>query len=254
MRYRNLIQAHAGEPLFVAGITSTRLACQFSQMGIEEGSEIMKVDEEIPLQPVWIKGPWGEAILSKGMAAQVVVHLADGDRRPLAELTQGQIGHLEGLSDGVDLMKVLQDLGLELSHPIRLFRKLPPVEYVADLDRERSVHMTGGMACRIWGATNDREMQFAAALMMNPFKVLRILGEKEAATPINSLGISPGAHLRLRNLEPSRVSHSSALGQIIIADQNNLRVLISETMASRILVRACEVCWTCGECWMEEDL
>ena len=96
------------------------------------------------------------------MSAKIIVARADGSKTPLYEMNSKEEGKIEALSGGPKLHETLETLGLKIGDRIKFLRKLPPMEYVAVLDKKRHLHLQEGIASKIWGVSENQEIQFTS--------------------------------------------------------------------------------------------
>ena len=108
----SLDQAPVNQALRLGPVLNGMLAERLRRLGLYPGCQLRRQDEEVRLQPVRVRGPRGEAILSSGMAAKVIVHHDDGHKTPILEMRLGEQGHIEGLTAGTGLEEALRTLGL----------------------------------------------------------------------------------------------------------------------------------------------
>ena len=135
----SLDQAPVGRPLRLTAVMHQVLGQRLERMGLYRGCLLHREDEEVAVQPVRVLGPDGEATLSAGMAAKVVVYHDDGH---IVEMPPGEAGHIEGLTSNTGLEVALATLGLHENGRVQLLRKIPPMRYTARLDGHQRVHFT----------------------------------------------------------------------------------------------------------------
>jgi Fe2+ transport system protein FeoA len=235
----SLDQAPVGEALRLAAVMQRQLDVRLARLGLHRGSLLHREDEEVVLAPVRILGPQGEATLSAGMAAKVIVHHDDGHKTPVIEMLPGEAGHIEGLTSGAGLEAGLATLGLHENDRVQLLRKIPPMRYTARLGQHRRVHFTESVAAKLWGELNGRNVQFANARRDHPFFVTAILGGKAAREQIEALGIRPGSTLVLESIAPAQAVadlDGDDQERIVITSDDGLRLYLTRTQAARVIV------------------
>lgn len=195
-----LCSAERGIPLEVASIDDIELAARLYQVGLFEGSRIQRLDEEVSIRPVRVRNDSREAVFGGGMTMNIIVHIDDGRRLPLAELKSGESGHIEGVTRGGLLAEFMETLGFRPDTPITFLRSLPPMEYVTVTERGERVRLTEGMASKIWGTLDERPMQFASASAGKPFRVLRIFGNQASMRNFPESGILAGSVITLESV------------------------------------------------------
>ncbi len=235
-----LIDAPLGEPLVLAGVLDPELALRLRRIGLSEGSEIVRLDGEVLVQPVRIRGPRGEAVLGGGMAMKTIVHLDDGRRLPLTEAEPGEGGHIEGLAGGPAFSRSLGILGLKSDDRIEVTRKLPPMEYITLVESGGRVLLTEGMAAKIWGRMADRMQQFVSARVGRLFHVMDILGGSNARQMLRSRGIEPGKIITLETVARAQTLQPDIRNPVVISSREGLRLFLEATDGRRILVRRAE--------------
>ena len=232
-----LSEATMGEPLSIARMTDPDLAVRLGRMGLFEGSGITRLDREVLVQPVRVRGPLGETVLGGGMAMKIVVHLDDGRKMPLIEMTPGESGHVEGLTGGPDLSDTMGVLGLNANDRIVFVRRLPPMEYLTVIPGGGRLRLTEGMAAKIWGRLRERSMQFVSARAGEAFLVDKVLGGNHAARMLAARGIRPGISLVLESVAQAQSLQLDTHNPVIVTSHEGLRLFLTPADAQRILVR-----------------
>lgn len=234
----NLFQAPAQTSLVVVRIADPLLEGQLARMGIFPGSEVERLDEEVALHTVRVRGPKGEVLLGGGMGGKVVVHLDDGRMLPLTELSPGDAGHIEAVTAGESLIETLLALGLGDGDRIEMVRAIPPMEYVAEVRGRGRVRLAEGMAAKILGRLGDLECQFANAQARTDFTVSRILGGNRAKRAIAALDIGPGTVLRLEYVAKSSSYRLAGGDRILLVSREGLRLFLRRDQAELVVVQA----------------
>jgi Fe2+ transport system protein FeoA len=232
-----LTQADVGKPLTIHKMANPELGTRLGRMGLFEGSEILRLDQEVLVQPVRVRGPGGDAVIGGGMAMKIVVHLPDDRRLPLIEMQPRQSGHIEGLTGGVALLETLETLGLKPDDPILFIRRLPPMEYVVITEGGNRVRLTEGMAAKIWGRMGGRSMQLVSARTSEPFEATRIMGGHNARRMLRDQGIEQGAKIRLEGVARAQSLQLTTRNPVGIATRQGLRLFLEDKDANEILVR-----------------
>jgi Fe2+ transport system protein FeoA len=232
-----LIDAPEGQPVLISRILDQDLALHLHRMGLFPNQEITRLDQEVQVQPVKIRGPQGEAVLGGGMAMKIVVHTDDDRKLPLSEMQPRESGHIEGISGGPILDNVLQTLGLHLEDHIVFVRKLPPMIYSVLIKGNGRVQLTEGMAAKIWGQMQDLDLQFIAARNREPFHVQAILGGMGAASMLKTNGIEPGRIIVLESVSQAQNVHFGVRSTVAVTTRDGLRLFITPHHARHILVR-----------------
>lgn len=236
MIYSSLAQAPSGILLTVTKIADKTLEAQLGRMGIFTDSSISRLDQEVDLQTVRIKGPKGEVVLGGGMGGKVVAHLDDGRILPLSEMQPGETGHIEGVTGGEALTETLAALGLKDDDEIELIRKLPPMEYVTSVEGRGRIRMPEGMAAKILGHMEELSCQFANARAATPFVVDRIIGGERARRAIDSLDIEVGTVLTLQSVEKAANIHMAGHDRVVLHSKEGLRLFLRKDQAELVIV------------------
>jgi Fe2+ transport system protein FeoA len=232
-----LVDAPFDAPLLIHEVTDPGLALRLSRMGLFEGSEILRLDREVLVQSVRVRGEKKDAVLGGGTAMKTVVHLDKDNRRlPLADMQPGDTGHVEGFTGGKGLTDALDFLGIHADGPIRFIRKLPPMEYIAVVEGAGRERLTEGMAAKIWGRMGEQELQFVSARVGAQFTVDRILGGGKARAMFQNRGISPGKHLVLEGVAQAQSLRLATANPVVISSREGLRLFLSSEDATRISV------------------
>jgi len=233
----SLDQAPVGRLLRLTAVMHHVLAQRLERMGLYRGCLMHREDEEVVLQPVRVLGPDGEATLSAGMAAKVIVHHDDGHKTPIIEMLPSEAGHIEGLTSGTGMEEGLATLGLHEGGRVQLLRKIPPMHYTARLDGHHRVHFTESAAAKLWGELQGRHTQFANARRDHPFTVSAVLGGRAARQYVEALGIHPGSILVLEHITPAdAVAGDSAGERIVVTSEDGLRLYLSKDQAATMVV------------------
>lgn len=237
----SLAQAPCETALTVTRVVDAQLEAQLGRMGIHPGSAVTRLDEEVALNTVRVRGPRGEVLLGGGMGGKVVVHLDDGRMVPLIELSPGESGHIEAVTGGVSLAETLAALGLKGDDRVEMVRALPPMEYVARLEGRGRVRLAEGMAAKIMGRMGDLECQFANAQAGTSFTVTRILGGARARRAIAALAIAEGDTLMLDHVAKASSYRLSGGDRVVLSSREGLRLFLRSDQADMVIVR-----WTQG--------
>lgn len=94
----SLAKAPIGVPLVLGKISDPGFAARLGRLGLAQGTALMRISDGREAGPVKVRGTRGEAVLSGGLAAKVIMRLDDGRRLPLLECGPGEAGHVEGLT------------------------------------------------------------------------------------------------------------------------------------------------------------
>jgi Fe2+ transport system protein FeoA len=232
-----LTEAPLGKSLVIRKIANPELALRLRRMGLFEGSHIVRLDQEVLVRPVRVRGPKGDAVLGGGMAMKVVVHLDDGRKLPLMEMKPGETGHMEGLTGGTELAVAVKTLELKLNDRISFVRQLPPMEYVTVIAEGGRVRLTEGMAAKIWGHMEGQSMQFVSARAGEPFHMTQVLGGSRVRRMLQAQGIEPGKVLTLEEVAQAQSLPSKVRNPVVISSREGLRLFLERHEGERVLVR-----------------
>lgn len=230
------MHAPAGVPLIISRINDDDLESKMGRMGLFVGTEITRLDEDVALKTVRVRGPKGEVILGGGMGGKVVAHLDDGRMLPLVELHPGDKGHVECVTAGEALRKGMAALGLKDDDPIELIRVLPPMEYTAVVEGRGRIRLAEGMAAKILGRMGDVQCQFANAQAGTDFVVEQIIGGMRAQRAIASLDIAPGVVMRLEMVGKAPSYKMASQNRCVISSQEGLRLFLREDQADLVVI------------------
>lgn len=238
--HQPLTTAPLGKPLELIKVMAPDLAIRLSRMGLFEGSYLTRMEQEVQMQPVRIRGPKGESVLGGGMAMKTVVHMDDGRKYPLAEMKKGEKGHIEGLSGGTKHAENMKVLGLFENTEVEILRKLPPMEYTTLIEGEKRVRLSEGMATKIWGRMEEETLQFVSARTGVPFVVEKILGGSKSCCMLNEFRIQPGTTISLEHIAMAQSLKIGVRNPIVISSHDGLRLFLEPHHAEQILVRAAD--------------
>jgi Fe2+ transport system protein FeoA len=235
----NLDQAHAGDVLRLVRVDNHELENDLARIGLEPGSKFVKFPkEEIARQTVRVHGPKGNVVLGGGMSAKIVVRRVDGSKTPLARMNSKENGKIDGLTGGPGLRDTLKTLGLSIGDDIQFMRRLPPMEYIAVVDKKKHVHLQEGIASKIWGVMEEQEMQFTSARTWKDFSVTKLLGGARAQGYLSNLNIAPGTVLILVGIEQGKRIAFGPQDHLAIETMDGLRIHLGPNEARTIYVEA----------------
>lgn len=234
--YSSLTHAPAGVPLTISRIGDDDLAAHMTRMGLFVDGEITRLDEDVALKTVRVRGPKGDVVLGSGMGGKVVAHLDDGRMLPLVELKPGDKGHVECVNAGEALRKGMAALGLEDDDPIELIRVLPPMEFTAVVEGRGRIRLAEGMAAKILGRMGEVRCQFANARAETDFVVEEIIGGRRARRAIESLDIRPGVVMRLEMVGKAPSYQMASRDRCVIATPEGLRLFLRRDQADMVVV------------------
>ena len=234
----SLSKAPFGQPLVLVKIKSENFADRLRHIGLFEQSEIVRLDENVPIQSIRIRGTEGDAILGGGMGLKTIIHLDDGRKLPLLDMEPGESGHLEGITCGEALAHTLEVLGFSLDDPITLVRKLPPMEYVAITANGSRLRLSEGDAAKLWGEVDNRQVQFSLAPIGKKFKITELLGGKRSRKKITNMGITSSSILSLEGVEQAQFLHigDGAKTDVVITSHDGLHLHLPQHEGEQILV------------------
>jgi Fe2+ transport system protein FeoA len=232
-----LSQAPFDQPLTLRRVENAELEAMLAHLGLSKGQTCFRQDEEVLLHPVRVRSANGDVVLGGGMAMRVIVHLEDGRRMPLTDLSAGQTGHIEGTTCEVKLAESLAVLGLRENDVITYLRQLPNMDYIAIVGQDRRERLTEGMAAKIWGRIGDRSLQFVSAGKGQPFVVEKILGGSRAFKALEEHGILPGKTIVLEGVAPTQSFAMTAHEPVVITTKDGLHLHLRPGQANRIFVK-----------------
>jgi len=234
--YSSLTHAPAGIPLTISRIGDNDLASRMVRMGLFVGGEITRLDEDVALTTVRLRGPKGEVVLGSGMGGKVLAHLDDGRMLPLVEMRPGEKGHVECVNGGDALREGMAALGLKDDDPIELIRVLPPMEFTALVTGRGRIRLAEGMAAKIIGRMGKVCCQFANAQAGADFTVEQIIGGSRAKRAIESLDIRPGTILRLETVGKAPSYQMAARNRCVVTSPTGLRLFLRQDQADLVVV------------------
>ena len=237
----NLEEAPTGDVLRLVSVQDAELKKDLTRIGLERGAKFIKFPkEEIARQSVRVHGSKGNVILGGGMSAKVIVCREDGTKTPLSRMKPKERGKIDGFTGGPGLRETLKTLGFTVGEDILFMRLLPPMEYVAVVDREKHVHLQEGIASKIWGVSEGREKQFTSAGKLKDFSVTQLLGGARARGYLQNLDISPGTNLILISIETGKPIAFGPRDHLAIETMDGLRIHLGPNEAKAIYVEAGE--------------
>lgn len=234
--FSSLSHAPAGIPLSVVRIADEDLESRMARMGLFSGSMITRLDEDVALQTVRIRGPKGDVVLSSGMGGKVIAHLDDGRMLPLFEMKPGDKGHVECINAGDAMREGMAALGLKDDDPIELIRILPPMEFIAVVEGRGRIRLPEGMAAKILGHMGNMHCQFANAQAGMDFVVDKIIGGDRAKRAITSLDIREGVVMRLESVGKAPSYQMAVRNRCVVSTEAGLRLFLREDQSDLVVV------------------
>ena len=235
--YQTLTNAPFEKSLILAKVADPSLALRFRNMGIFEGMELIRVKEDVKLHPIRVRGSKGDAVIGGGMSSKIIVRLDDGRKSALSEMEPDETGYITGLTGGSGLSRALEVLGFEKDERITLIRRLPPMEYIAFIEKKGRIRLTESMAAKIWGEMDKKMLQFNFAQKKKKFFVKSILGGQNALEMLRSRGIETGIVLTLEGVTPAMNLYMCKKNPIIISTKDGLRLFLKQTDCEQIFVK-----------------
>ncbi|QCQ22599.1 FeoA family protein [Desulfoglaeba alkanexedens] len=234
----NLEEADPGNVLRVVRVESSHLAHDLYRIGLEPGSKLIKFPkDEIKRRSVRVACPDGNhRVLGGGMSAKIVVERPDGSKTPLSQMKPKEQGKIIALTGGPGFRDTLKTLGFSIGDTIRLMRLLPPMEYIAVVDKHKHVHLQEGIASKIWGVSEGAERQFTSAGKRKDFEVTKLLGGARARGYLENLHIGPGTNLVLIDIEPSKPIAFGPQDHLAIETMDGLRIHLGPNEARAVFV------------------
>ena len=241
-----LSQAPAGQELVLAAVRDQGLARELGRLGLSPGVALTRMEDEGGLiRPVRIRGPRGEAVLSGNMASGLVVHLDDNRIVPLLEMEPRDKGHLEGVtcSPGSAMADTFKTLGLKENDTVEMLHRIPAMEYLVLVEGKKRISLSCGLAAKIWGRSQGRELQLAVAGAGKEFRVEQLLGGTPAQERIKGLGLTPGASLVLEEVRPAQAVRLAACDPVVVSTGGELRFILPPHAAAVMMVRPRQEDW-----------
>ena len=235
--YQTLINAPFEKSLILVKVADQSLALRFRNMGIFEGMELIRVNEDVKLHPVRVEGSKGVAIIGGGMSSKIIVLLNDGRKSSLSEMEPDETGFIAGLTGGSGLSGALKVLGFEKNKKITLIRRLPPMEYITFIEKKGKIRLTESMAAKIWGEMDKKMCQFNFAQKKKKFFVKSILGGQNAFEMLRSRGVETETILTLEGVTPARNLYMCKKNPIIISTKDGLRLFLKEKDCEQIFIK-----------------
>ena len=237
--YSSLIDAPINKDLVILDITHTELAEWLKRLGFFVGSHIVRNDDEIQYNPVRVRGAKGDVVVPSGLAIKILVHLEDGEKKPLTEMTKKDVGHIETIAGGKSVMQALETLGITEDIDITFVRALPHMDYITLIDHRERTRLSEGEAAKIWGcADGGEENQFYFTKKGSDFRVKNILGGRGVKKHLKTHGIEESSVLTLETIEQAQEAHAPGSKPLTISSPCGLRLYLGLNQASKIIVRS----------------
>lgn len=237
--YSSLVDAPVNKELVILQITQPGLASWLHRLGLFVGSQIIRNDDEIQYHPVRVRGLKGDVVVPAGLGIKVFVHLENGEKKPLTEMTKKDVGHIETIVGGKGATNALELLGIKEDIDIAFIRDLPHMDYITVIDKKERTRLSEGEAAKIWGAVSGDELgQFYFSKRDRDFIAHEILGGRKIKEHLSTHGVKPGTVLRLEKIEQAQELHKPKTGQLPVSSLEGLRLYLNQSQASKIIVRS----------------
>jgi len=246
--YHDLLQAPTGEPVYIRKIINSRVSDVFSDLGLEEGTEIIRLGEPVEIQPLWVEGVLGNAVLSPSMTISIIIELENGEIRSACELKSGENGVIKALIDTEEVLGIFQVLGIKPGEVLKVKKPLPNVSFLAELTKNKIFRFDFDSAARIWGAADGHNTQFARTIVNKPFRVIDTFFQKTNNKPKNLPKVESGNVFVLKRIENIDHTFEYKKSPVPIQTKSDLRLLVPFQTAEQIIIGQCQVCWSCGKC------
>lgn len=237
--YSSLIDAPVNAELTIVKIVSLDLVTWLNHLGLFVGNQLTRHGDEINFHPVRVRGESGDVIVPSGLGIKALVHLENGERKPLTEMSKKDVGHLETILGGRGCEKALNRLGLEIDSEITFLRALPHMDYIVVINKSQRTRISEGEAARIWGITEEKiEGQFYFAKRGDVFTVTEILGGKGVNEHLATHGVSLGSSMVLEGIEQAQQAHAPSEKKITVSSLGGLRLYLNLRQAGQIIVKS----------------
>lgn len=237
--HSTLINAPVNTDLVLLEITSVELAIWLQRLGLFIGSHIIRHDKEINYYPIRIRSTKGDVVVPAGLGIKIFVHLNSGERKPLVEMKKNETGHIETMSCGHGCIRALAHIGIKENVNVTFLHSLPHMDYITLINRKERTRLSEGEAARLWGKCEEgKESQFYFAKKNKPFLVKEIIGGSKIYEHIKTHGIQQGCTLILEAIEQAQELHKPGFEPITISSICGLRLYLSPTQASWIVVKS----------------
>ncbi|PHR27245.1 MAG: hypothetical protein COA36_09665 [Desulfotalea sp.] len=239
--YSSLIDAPVNAELKIVKVVSVDLTTWLNHLGLFVGSQITRHDDEINFHPVRIRGEAGDVVVPSGLGIKTVVHLENGERKPLTEMNKKDIGHLETIAGGRGCEVALTRLGLKIDSEITFLRALPHMDYIVVINQNQRTRISEGEAARIWGSCEgEPPCQFYFAKRGKTFTITEILGGRGVCEHLATHGISLGESMVLEGIEQAQEAHAPSEKKITVSSKTGLRLYLNLRQAGQIVVKSSE--------------
>lgn len=237
--YSSLIDAPINAELTIMKIVNVDLITWMNHLGLFVGSKVTRHDDEINFNPVRVRGGIGDVIVPAGLGIKAIVHLQNGERKPLTEMDKKDTGHLESIAGGRGCEKALNRLGLKIDSEITFLRSLPHMDYIVLINQTQRTRISEGEASRIWGSVEDGvEGQFYFSKRGASFTITEILGGRGVGQHLATHGIAIGNSMVLEGIEQAQQAHAPAEKKVTVSSQSGLRMYLNLKQAGQIVVES----------------
>ena len=232
--YNDLLKSPLGEPVYIRKIINARVSDVFSDLGLEEGTEIIRLGEPVELQPLWVEGVLGNAVLSPSMTISIIVEQEKGKIRSACELKSGEKGVIKALINTEEVLGIFQVLGIKLGDVLKVKKTLPNACFLAALNKNKIFRFDFDSAARIWGVADGHNIQFARTIVNKPFRVIDTFFQKTNNKPKNLPKVESGNVFVLKRIENIDHTFEYKKSPVLIQTKSGLRLLVPFQTAKQI--------------------
>ena len=241
-----LHQAEPNRPLYIVAIQSGELRRWLTRAGIELGDAIWKSDHAGRSLSAWVKGEWGQMIISPGMAADMLVANQEGIILPLHRISVGTVGRLVGYKPSDDCRSLRDVKNIAIGSHLIVQKKI---------DRLVFHVRTGGNPLRIddetafhtWMKADGQWVQLGVFPIGRPFHPQLFTGRGNAKHMFERLKGQKAPFLTFSKIE-THPAAQYASRDVFIKTQSGNVLSLTEKESKNIIVRFCDICWACGIC------
>jgi len=241
-----LHQAEPNRPLYIVAVQSNELNHWLNLAGIELGDTIWKSTLAEQVSSIWVRGKWGQMIISPGMAADILVVNQAGTILPLHQLSVGAAGKLAGYKNYGDCRPFCAVKNIATGSTLKVHRKIDRLVFHIRLGSE-TLLVDDETAFNTWMKEDDQWVQLGALPIGRPFHPHLFTIRESESHLFERLKAQEAPFLTLHKIETLLAAQYDS-GNVCIKTQSGNMLSLSDKESRDIIVRFCDICWSCGIC------
>lgn len=241
-----LYQAELNRPLYIVAVQSYELRQWLAFAGIESGDVIWKTTLEERILSVWVKGGWGQVIISPGMAADIMVKNQAGTIQPLHQISIGTAGRIVGYKHYGAIRFFWDVKKISIGSKLHVHKRIDRLVFHIRIG-ENTLFVDDETAFHTWMKAGGQWVQLGALPIGRSFHPQLFTGRRDREHMFARMKRHGAPPLTLSQIVP-RSEDQYGARDVHIRTQSGDVLSLTKKESKDIKVRFCDVCWSCGIC------